>query len=465
MRAIEKTPAQPGHLQEGTKMSVNTAAAPVAAGLAHAGERSGVGRVLASAALGQFVEWYDFVVYAYSAAVIARLFFPNSDPMAALLATFAVYGVGFVMRPVGGFLFGSLGDRIGRRRVLSFVILLMGAATVAIGLLPTYAQIGIMAPILLVVCRLLQGLSAAGEAVGSNAFVAEHAPIHRRGLFVAFTYSFANLPPIAAAVLILALTNFLTPEDYNSWGWRIPFLIGGPLALVGLYIRNKVDESPAFMAAKAANRVARNPMRDAVRDQKRAMGFSFALAASSSLGFYTMAGYFVSYLITTVGLSSNAALISNSVALFIAFLSMIMGGYLSDRFGRKPIILLGLAATTFVSIPAYMQASQGTLGSAIIGQSMLALACGITWGPLGAALLELFPTRTRFSASAISYNLAYAIFGGSAPFIGTYLVLQSGSKIAPAVYVAGVMLVVFLVALMLPETYKRDLVRDEVISA
>lgn len=422
---------------------------------------AGLRRVVASAALGQFVEWYDFVVYAYSASIIARLFFPNSDSTAALLSTFAVYGVGFVMRPLGGFLFGSLGDRIGRRRVLALVILMMGAATVAIGLLPTYQQVGLLAPVLLVVCRLVQGLSAAGETTGSNAFVAEHAPSNRRGLYVAFTYSFANLPPIAAALLVLLLTNVLTGEDYASWGWRIPFLIGGPLALVGLYIRSRVDESPAFKATQAARRVAATPLRDAVRDQKRAMVFSFALAASSSLGFYTLAGYFVNYLIATVGLNSNAALISNSFALFVAFLSMILGGYMSDRFGRKPILLLGLAVIIVICIPAYMLAAQGSLVTAIAGQSMLAFGCGLSWGPLGIALLELFPTRTRYSASAISYNLAYTIFGGTAPFLGTYLVLESGSKVAPALYTAIVCVAVFLVALMIPETSKTSLIHAE----
>jgi MHS family proline/betaine transporter-like MFS transporter len=431
----------------------------------HAEKSSAFKRVLSSAAIGQFVEWYDFVIYAYSAAIIAKLFFPNTDPTAALLSTFAVYAVGFVMRPLGGFIFGPLGDRIGRRRVLSFVILMMGAATVCIGLLPTYSQIGILAPILLVICRLVQGLSAAGETVGSNSFVAEHAPSDKRGLFVAFTYSFANLPPIFAALLVLFLTNALSGEAYASWGWRIPFLIGGPLALIGLYIRDKVEETPAFKATQAAKRVAANPMREAVRDQKQQMGFSFALAAFSSLGFYTLAGYFVSYLTATVGLNSNAALISNSIALFVAFIMMIVGGHLSDRFGRKPILLIGLIINAVVCIPAYLLAAQGSLLTAIAGQSLLAFGCGLFWGPVGIALLELFPTRTRFSASAISYNLAYTIFGGTAPFLGTWLILQSGNKIAPAIYMAALSIAVLLVVLRIPETYKKSLVHAEDVAS
>lgn len=415
-------------------------------------------RVLYSAALGQFVEWYDFVVYAYSATVIAKLFFPTADPGTALLSAFAVYGVGFVMRPLGGFIFGSLGDRYGRRVVLAGIILGMGASTVLMGLLPTYAQIGIWAPILLVVLRLIQGLSAAGETIGSNSFVAEHAPPDRRGLHVAFTYAFANLPPVAAALLILFLTTQLGTAAYESWGWRIPFLLGGPLALVGLYIRNQVDESPAFQKAQAAQQISASPIRDAMREQRTQMGFSFALAAFSSLAFYTLSGYFVSYLTASVGMSRSDALIANSVAMLIAFVTMILGGYLSDRFGRKPILLLGLLFNACISIPAYMLAAQATLPSAILGQSLLAIGMGLFAGPLGAALLELFPTKTRFSASAISYNLAYTIFGGTAPFLGAWLVIKTGSLLAPAGYMAIVSIVVFLVALRLPETSKRSMV-------
>lgn len=431
---------------------------------ATASEKSAMRRVLSSAAIGQFVEWYDFVIYAYSATIIAKLFFPNSDPTAALLSTFAVYAVGFIMRPLGGFLFGSLGDRFGRQKILSFVILLMGCATVGIGLLPTYAQIGILAPILLVVCRLVQGLSAAGETIGSNSFVAEHAPADKRGLYVAFTWSFAVIPPIVAALLVLGLTNSMTPEAYGSWGWRIPFLISGPLALVGLYIRNVLEESPAFKATKAAKRVTTSPISEAMRSQKRQMAYSFGLTAFSALSFYTFVGYFVSYLTTTFGLTSNDALISNSIGLSIACITMIVSGGLSDRFGRKPILILGLVVTALSCVPAYLIAAQGNLVSAIIGQGMLAISCGLYWGPVGIALMELFPTRTRFSASAISYNVAYTIFGGTAPFVGTWMVLQSGSKIAPAIYMAVVSVIVFFVVLAIPETSRRSMIHKEDIA-
>jgi MHS family proline/betaine transporter-like MFS transporter len=414
-----------------------------------------------SAAIGQFVEWYDFVVYAYAASIIATLFFPSEDRVASLLATFGVYAVGFVMRPLGGIVFGHFGDKVGRRTVLAVVILLMGGSTFAIGLLPTYEQVGLLAPLLLLVCRLLQGLSAGGEAMGSNALVAEHAPDNRRGLWVGFTYSFANLPAVVAALLILVLSSQMSADSYGSWGWRIPFLLGGILALVGLYIRFSVDESPAFEATKSADRVSQAPILSVLRNHRRSLGFAFAMASLSGLGFYMMTGYFSTYLSEAVGLSSNASLISNSIALMVAFVTMPLGGLLSDHIGRRPTMVLGAGLSAVVAIPAFLLASAGSLATAIAGQSLLAAALGLFFGPVGIVFLELFPTRNRYSGAAIGYNAAYLIFGGTAPLFSTYLVDATGSLLAPAVYIAALATCVFLVALRLPESYKSSLVHLE----
>ena len=419
------------------------------------------GKVVSSAAIGQLIEWYDFVIFVYSASVIAKLFFPSTDPIAGLLATFAVYAVGFLMRPVGGLLFGSLGDRIGRRTVLASIILSMGAATTAIGLLPTYATIGVFAPILLVVCRLAQGLSAAGEAAGSNTFVAEHAPKHRRGFYVTFTYSFSIFSSVLAALCVLLVTNAMSGEAYLSWGWRVPFLLGAPLALVGLYIRLRVDESPAFKATQAAHRVARSPLREAWASQKKSMAYCFAITALTSLGYYTLAGYFVSYLTTIVGLTSNQALISNCIALIVAATTTIASAHLCDLIGRKPLLIAGLVLSVLSPVPGYMLASRGGLPYAIAGQSLIAFCAGLFWGPYPIAILELFPTRLRFSAMASSLNAGYTLFGGTAPLVATWLIGKTGSTLAPAYYMSAVSLVVLAVALTMKETRDSALVREE----
>jgi MHS family proline/betaine transporter-like MFS transporter len=418
-------------------------------------------RVVVSAAIGQFVEWYDFVVYAYTASVVATLFFPAEDRVASLLATFAVYAIGFVMRPVGGLVFGHLGDRVGRRGVLAVIILLMGGSTMLIGLLPTYQQIGLLAPILLVGCRLLQGLSAGGEAMGSNALVAEHAPDDRRGLYVGFTYSFANLPAVFAGLFVLLLTNLMPAEAFQSWGWRVPFLLGGVISLVGLYIRSRVDESPAFRTTRAADRVAKAPILTVLREQRRALGFAFAMAALSGLGFYTLTGYFATYLAESVGLDANASLVSNSIAITVAFVLMPLAGLLSDRIGRRPTMVLGAALSAVAAVPAYLLASAGSLGTAIAGQSLLAAALAVFFGPVGIVFLELFPTRTRYSGAAIGYTTAYVVFGGTAPLLGTWLVDVSGSLLAPAIYLAVLSTLVFLVALRLPESHRSPLIHAE----
>lgn len=421
-----------------------------------ADKRRSFRRVLSSAAIGQFVEWYDFVVYAYSAATIAALFFPKGDATAAILATFAIYSVGFLARPVGAYVFGTLGDKIGRRRVLSIVILLMGGATVGIGLLPTYAQIGILAPILLVVCRLMQGLSAAGETVSSNSFVAEHAPAHQRGRYVAFTFSFSTAAPVAAAAVVLAFSNGLAPEDYQSWGWRIPFLLGGPLALVGLYIRRIVDESPAFENVVAADGVPTSPLREAATQQTSSMVRAFGLAAFSSLGFYSLSGYFVTYLVET-GLSRGDALLSNGIAMFIAFVSYWPGGALSDRYGRKPVILCTIVLSLLLTIPAFMLASSATFGAALLGQSLLAMNYGFFWGAFGIAVVEMFPARTRVTGATMSFNIGYTLFGGTAPFVGTWLLLKTANTLSPAYYIVGVSALALIAAVTMRETAGRSM--------
>lgn len=408
-------------------------------------------RVLGSAAIGQFVEWYDFVIYAYTASVIATLFFPTDDRVASLLATFAVYAVGFIMRPLGGIILGHLGDKIGRRSILATVILLMGGSTAAIGLLPTYEQIGVLAPILLVICRLVQGASAGAETAGSNSLVAEHSPQNRRGLYVSFTYAFANLPAVFAALFVLLLTNTMGAELFSSWGWRIPFIVGGLFALVGLYIRLRVDETPAFVAARANNQVAKFPLLAALRDHPKQIFFAFALAALAGLGFYTLTGYFTTYLKEAVGLSANDALISNSIALFAAFIVMPIAGWASDRIGRRPMLLIGTIASAVAAVPAYALASSGSLLTAILGQTLLAVALSLFFGPFGVAFLEIFPARVRFSGGAFGYNAAYVIFGGTAPFFSIWLVDVTGNLLAPAFYMAIVAIIVTLVALRLPE--------------
>ncbi|MEO9248752.1 MFS transporter [Citricoccus nitrophenolicus] len=417
----------------------------------------GIRKVMSASAIGHFVEWFDFAVYAYAAPVIARQFFPDFDATAALLSTFAVYAVGFIARPVGAFLLGGLGDRFGRKKVLAGVILLMGVATTLIGLLPTYAVIGVAAPILLVVLRMLQGLSAAGETIGSNSFVAEHSPVASRGRNVGIVYTASNLPPVIAALLVLALTAIMPGETYEEWGWRIPFLLGAPLAAVGLYIRTKVDESPAFVEMRETRQVESAPIRTVFTEHWRSMLFVFSMAAVASLGYYSLTGYFYSYMTVTIGLSNHVALISNSVALLVTFFTVPVVAAISDRVGRRRTLLIAIVFSAIVTVPAYLLVGDGTMAAAITAQALLGLALGAVFGPAGPAYVEMFPARVRYTGASISYNMAFTIFGGTAPLLATGLIAWTGNEIAPAWYVLAVTVLAGVVLWSMPETRHRSM--------
>ncbi len=420
-------------------------------------------KVIASA-IGQFVEFYDFVIYAYSATVIAKLFFPESNPVNAVLLTFTVYAVGFAIGPIGGIFFGILGDRIGRRSVLVVVILMMGGGTMAIGFLPTYATAGILAPILLVICRLVQGFSAAGETMTSNAFVAEHAPPEKRGLYVAFTYSFTTLPSVVAAIFVWLLISGMGDDLYEAWGWRIPFLIGGPMALIGMYIRSKISESPVFEAAKADHEVV---VEQHIPDNKgsnlKPVIQTLTLAAVGALGFYTLSGYMVAYLTTMVELPQNQALVTNGIALFVAFMSFWAGGALSDRYGRRPVLTAMLITIIVTYIPSFWLAAQGTVAGALSGQLVFGVVFGMFYGVYGVTIMESFATRNRLKGTMICFNLSYTVFGGTAPLVSTWLITLTGSLIAPGVYmvVLAVIALGVFVALKMPETVGSSLLHAE----
>jgi len=425
----------------------------------------GIGEVrksaLAAGTIGNFVEWYDFAIYAYSAPVIATLFFPEGDRTAALLATFAIYGVAFVVRPLGSVIFGNMGDRAGRRNTLSLVVLLMGAATLLIGLLPTYGQVSVLAPVLLLVCRLTQGFSAGGEFAGSNSFIMEYAPTERRGFWASISSASTVFPSVVGATVVLLLTSTLSTGAYESWGWRVPFLIGGPLAIFGLYLRLRMEDTPAFRTLERTQSVDRVPALDAVRNYWKEMLYIFALSALQGLAFYMLSGYLVTYLIETIGLDPTTALLSNMVALGLLTVAIPLGGLLGDRIGRRPMMFAGCAIVAFLSLSAFLLAGSGTLGAAIAGQVMLALGIAFFAPGYTPAQAEIFPTRVRYSGNAISYNVAYAAFGGTAPLLSTYLVSRTGSNIAPAYYLVAVAVIVVFFVFAMPETYRLPLVRED----
>jgi MFS transporter, MHS family, proline/betaine transporter len=423
------------------------------------GTREAIG-ALAAGCVGNFVEWYDFAIYSYSVPIIATVFFPEGNRTAAILSAFALYGVAFLARPLGGAFWGNLGDRVGRRNTLAAIVLLMGGGTMLIGLLPAYAQVGLLAPALLAVLRLVQGFSGGGEFTGSTSFITEYAPEGRRGLYAAISATFTTLPSLLGGLTVLAATAMLSDDAYASWGWRIPFLVGGLLALVGLWIRLRMEETPVFRRVQSTEHVEGVPVVEAIRHHWREIVLVFAIASLSALGAYTLGAYFVTYLVETIGLDQTTAILANFAAFFVTVPLVPFVGALGDRIGRKPLVFVGCVGFIVLSVPGFMIAGSGSLAAAILGQLLVALPWSFVVSAVVVTQVEIFPTRVRYSGASVGYNIAYMIFGGTAPLVATFLVAQTGSNIAPGIYLVVVALIVFFAAFALPETRGLSLLRE-----
>lgn len=413
-----------------------------------------------SASFGNLVEWFDFVTYGLLASTIAAQFFTSANGGgsggSALLLTFATFGAGFLARPVGGILIGLYGDRKGRKPALLLSITLMGASTAAIALLPSQAQIGLLAPILLVIARLLQGVAAGGEWGGAASFLVEWAPVHRRGLLGSFHTATIFVGTLVASLTIAGLTGILGADVMADWGWRIPFAVGGLLALIAIPVRLKAEETPIFRAevasrdadaaemdrpaAAPATRTdtgaSTTPHASAMPSTKgslaRRLAFTFCLVAMQSATVYTFTSYFPTFAVnfTTNGgdpVGSGAALAANALAAVIVILVVLTSGALSDRIGRKPAMLASCLLILVLSYPLVSLAvSADSFAVTVLVQCVLAASVALFLGCLPVVMVELFPARVRVAGLSTSYNLASAVFGGFAPLIAQGLVASTG---------------------------------------
>ncbi|MCQ9426175.1 MFS transporter [Pseudomonas sp. LJDD11] len=414
-------------------------------------------KVIVAAAIGNFVEWFDFAVYGFLATTIALLFFPSGDPSVALLKTFAVFAVAFAFRPLGGIFFGMLGDRIGRKRTLAMTILLMAAATTLIGILPTYASIGVMAPILLTLIRCAQGFSAGGEYAGACAYVMEHAPTDKRAWYGSFLPVSTFSAFATAAVVAYALEATLSSQTMQSWGWRLPFLIAAPMGLIGIYLRSRLAETPAFQAVSDEHAVAHSPLKETLRHHARPILCLGAFVSLTALSFYMFTTYFATYLQVAGGLTRATSLLVALIALLFAALICPLAGAFSDKVGRRKTIATTCALLIVVVLPAFLMASSGSFAASVLGVMLLAVGAVLSGVVTAALLSEVFPTRTRYTASAITYNMAYTLFGGTAPLVATWLISTTGSNLSPAFYLVAVSLLALMGGLALPETSRISL--------
>ncbi len=415
-------------------------------------------RVIVGASIGNAVEWFDFAIYGFLATFIAANFFPAGNETTALLNTFAIFAAAFFMRPLGGFVFGPLGDRIGRHRVLAIVILLMSAATLSIGLLPTYHTIGVAAPLLLLLLRCLQGFSAGGEYGGGAVYLAEYADDEHRGRTVTYMVWSGVVGFLLGSLTVTLLQAWLPAGAMDSWGWRVPFLIAGPLGLVGLYIRLRLDDTPEFKQLSEADAVAKSPLREAIRTSWPAILRVIGIFVVFNIGYYVVFTYLPTYFIKTLHFSKTQAFLSSTIACLVAIILILPLAALSDRIGRRPLLVAGAAGFAVFSYPLFLLLNSGTLAAAIGAHVGLAVIECLYISAAVSAGVEMFATRVRYSGFAVGYNVCVALFGGTTPYVVTWLVGHTGNPLSPSFYVIAAAVVSLQTVLAVPETAGKPLV-------
>ncbi|MER5972110.1 glycine betaine/L-proline transporter ProP [Streptomyces sp. NPDC002055] len=439
-----------------------------------------VKRAVKAAALGNAMEWFDFGIYSYLAVTIGKVFFPGGSETTQLLSSFATFAVAFLVRPIGGTFFGTLGDRLGRKKILATTMMLMAAGTFCIGLIPSYQSIGLWAPVLLIFFRLVQGFSTGGEYGGASTFIAEYAPDKKRGYYGSFLEFGTLAGYVGAAGLVAVLNAWLGSAAMEEWGWRLAYLVAGPLGIVGLYLRLKLDETPAFQKLEAqktqvqaengaegrakeeefAHLSENAPQKTLGRifsEQWRALILCIALVGAYNITHYMLLSYMPTYLTDELHYDDTHGLLILLGTMVALMLIITRVGPLSDRYGRKPLLMTGMTGFLVLSAPAFLLVKQGSLPAVITGMGMLGLSLVCLLGTMSAALPALFPTDVRYGSLSIGYNISTSVFGGTTPLVITALIGATGTDMIPAYYTIGAALVGLVAVACMKETARQPL--------
>ncbi|AVH60362.1 MULTISPECIES: MFS transporter [Streptomyces] len=431
---------------------------------------SNLRRIVAASLIGTTIEWYDFFLYGSAAALVFnKLFFPDYDPLVGTLLSFLTYAVGFAARPIGALVFGHYGDRLGRKKLLVLSLLMMGGATFAIGLLPTYATIGVAAPVLLTVLRLVQGFALGGEWGGAVLLVSEHGDAKRRGFWASWPQTGAPAGQLLATGVLSLLTATLSDGAFGSWGWRIPFLLSGVLVIVGLWIRLSVDESPVFKQALAqaearqatqdgqAAEAEKLPLVSVLRHHWRDVLIAMGARMAENISYYVITAFILVYATTAAGVSRQTALNAVLIASAVHFAVIPAWGALSDRIGRRPVYLLGAAGVGLWMFPFFALIDTGGFGNLILAVTVGLILHGAMYAPQAAFFSEMFATRMRYSGASIGAQFASVAAGAPAPLIATALLSDYGSSTPIALYVIAAAVVTLIAVGVAKETHHRDL--------
>lgn len=428
-----------------------------AATVPEASDKRTLRRAISASAIGNATEWFDYGIYAYGLTYISAALFPGETDEAVLFAL-ATFAISFLVRPLGGLFWGPLGDRLGRKSVLAFTILLMSGATLCVGLIPSYSSIGFWAPTLLILLRMVQGFSTGGEYGGAATFMAEYSPDDRRGFYGSFL-EFGTLAGFSlGAALMLGFSLWLGEAAMYEWGWRIPFLIAGPMGLVGMYLRSKIEDTPVFREAAAdrEQQVPHTPLSTLITRFWRPLLMVAGLVIALNVVNYTLLSYMPTYLQRRIGLTSDQALIVPIIGMLFMMVFLPFAGRLSDRIGRRPLWRISLVGLFVSVVPLYMLMSTGLAG-AIIGFALLGLLYVPQLATISATFPAMFPTSVRFAGFAIAYNVSTSLFGGTAPAISSGLISLTGNELMPAYYMMAACLVGMFALCFMPETAGRSL--------
>jgi len=416
--------------------------------------------IFAASFIGTSIEWYDYYIFGTAAALVfGTLFFPQFSSVAGTLAAFGTFAVGFIARPLGAAVIGHYGDRIGRKAMLVLTLLLTGGATALIGLLPTYAAIGVAAPLLLVLLRLLQGFGVGGEWGGAALMAVENAPPNRRGFYGSWPQVGVPLGLVCGTGAFLILDLTLTEEQFLSWGWRVPFLASAALIAVGMWIRLTVAESPVFRESMETKSAARMPVVEAFRTYPKEILLAAGSFLATNATFYVGSVWLVSYATTTLGYDRTEILAANTALSASDIPMILLLGLLSDYVGRRRMFLAGMGLLAVFGIPYFLLVGTGNLALFILGGLVVQACRSAVYGPQSAYFAEQFPTRLRYSGASLAYQLA-SILGGVAPTICAVLVAWTGSLMSVAVYVVGMALISLACSYAMTETLSRGLLDD-----
>ncbi|MDM9560432.1 glycine betaine/L-proline transporter ProP [Bordetella petrii] len=425
-------------------------------------------KAVTAAALGNAMEWFDFGVYGFVAFALGKVFFPDASPAVQTIAALGTFSVPFLVRPLGGVFFGLMGDRFGRQKVLSLTIIIMAISTFCIGLIPSYAAIGLWAPILLLLCKLAQGFSVGGEYTGAAIFVAEYAPDRRRG-FLGSWLDFGSIAGfVLGAGLVVLLQSTLGEQAFLDWGWRVPFFVAGPLGLLGLYLRHAAEETPAFteqlakMEKEDRDAVQERPsvsFREVFSKYRKALLVCIGMVLVTNITYYMLLTYMPTYLSSSLGYSEeHGVLIIVVVMIGMLFVQPVVG-FFSDKVGRKPFLLTGSVGLLLLALPAYQFIGTDNTGLIFLGLLIIAVLLNCLTGVMASTLPALFPTRIRYSALASSFNVAI-IIAGLTPTVAAWLVEGTGNLMMPAFYLMAAAVVGLITSFFLPETANRPLRGD-----